>query len=173
MTTPATPTNRPPKLKWSMAELEALKALYPTHNAKQIGELLDRPWQAVLKQAQVHGIKKPPGCKVGRISGRTLPIGTETARAAKGVLRKVSNTGPKSARWVPAHRLDWEAINGPVPPGHYLVRRDRNLPPTPDNLQISDVTTERWMNDWPQDLKELATLRRQVLKEVEKAENPT
>jgi hypothetical protein len=158
-----------------MAELEALEALYQTHNAKQIGELLGRPWQAVLKQAQVHGIKKLPGCKVGagKGSGRTLPIGTESNRAFKGLLRKVSNTGPKSARWVPAHRLDWEAINGPVPPGYYLVRRDQNLPPTPDNLQISDVTTERWMNDWPQDLKELMSLRRQVLKQVEKAENPT
>jgi hypothetical protein len=50
-----------------------------------------------------------------------LPVGTER-RDKDGVLtRKVSDTGDRRADWRPVHTLEWEAANGPVPPGHFVL----------------------------------------------------
>lgn len=50
--------------------------------------------------------------------------------------RKVSDRGP--IRWVPIHRLVWEAANGPVPAGHVVVFRQGRR-----TLEESEITIDR------------------------------
>lgn len=66
-----------------------------------------------------------PGVLQGVAARRHKPIGTE--RIVGGYLeRKVHDGLPMRARWQPVHRLNWEALNGPVPDGHALKCLDGN-----------------------------------------------
>lgn len=84
------------------------------------------------------GVKRPgwaPGrmaatqFKKGQMSGAArhnyMPIGSE--RIKDGVLcRKVTDdpTLYPARRWVPVHRMVWEAVHGPVPDGHVVRFKD-------------------------------------------------
>lgn len=62
--------------------------------------------------------------KHGELTGRAhrlyKPIGTERVTLDGYIERKVNDCRPLHKRWRTVHTLNWEAINGPVPPGHYL-----------------------------------------------------
>lgn len=55
-----------------------------------------------------------------------LPIGHERVNADGYLERKITEEGHGAQRWRAVHVLNWEAVNGPLPPGHALVFRDRN-----------------------------------------------
>lgn len=48
------------------------------------------------------------------------PIGTLRLDKDGNLTQKVSDSPKRSARWVPVHRLVWEAANGPIPAGHIV-----------------------------------------------------
>lgn len=66
-----------------------------------------------------------PGWRQGAAARRHKPIGAE--RIIDGYLeRKVHDGLPLHSRWQAVHRLNWEAVNGPVPEGHALKCLDGN-----------------------------------------------
>lgn len=61
-----------------------------------------------------------PGGRSGRAAELWKPIGTE--RVSKGGYRerKVNDDLPLQSRWRAVHLIRWEALHGPLPPGHAL-----------------------------------------------------
>jgi hypothetical protein len=57
----------------------------------------------------------------------TLPVGSLRIinhHGGKQLERKVSTArGPNHVRWKAVHRLVWEAVHGPTPPGHIVIFR--------------------------------------------------
>lgn len=77
----------------------------------------------------------PLGCEKGwfkkgeRVGGENRnhkPIGHERVRDDGYLERKVNEDMPFYKRWALVHRLNWEAVNGPVPSGHRLKCLDGN-----------------------------------------------
>ena len=63
------------------------------------------------------------------------PIGAEKWKRGRRV-RKVVHTG-RDSDWVFVHRLNWEAVHGPIPPGHVLAFRDGDMRnASVDNLEL-------------------------------------
>lgn len=54
------------------------------------------------------------------------PVGSERIDRDGILWRKVSDTRNKRADWQAVHVLTWEAINGPLPRGKFVVFADRN-----------------------------------------------
>lgn len=77
----------------------------------------------------------------GQMSGaaahRFKPVGSE--RTIDGYLyRKVAAVpGPWTQNWKLIHRLLWESLHGPIPPGHAVVFKNGNRTDIrPDNLEL-------------------------------------
>ena len=62
--------------------------------------------------------------KKGERSGVAIklwkPIGTERVTIDGYVERKVNEGLPRKNRWKQVHRINWEAVNGPIPEGYAL-----------------------------------------------------
>lgn len=78
--------------------------------------------------------------KKGEMSGRAAqlvqPIGAERVTREGYLERKVNNDLPFRSRWKQVHRINWEAVNGPIPAGHVLKCLDG------DRLHVSP---ENWL----------------------------
>lgn len=107
---------------------------------------------------------------------RTLvPIGTERVR--DGYLwRKVrDDLVPVRRNWREVHRIVWEEANGPVPPGHAVVFRNRDRSDIRlDNLELitrSELGRRNAMHRLPAEVRKVihtkAALTRQINKLVE------
>lgn len=68
--------------------------------------------------------------KKGQLSGTALerqkPIGSERLSKEGYIERKIHNGLPMQSRWRGVHRINWEAIHGPVPKGCILKSLDGN-----------------------------------------------
>ena len=85
------------------------------------------PWNAGLKGYQAGGRSKETQFKLGdKPSNSWRPIGAERTTRDGTLMRKVADTGIKSADWRPVHVLIWEHHNGPLPAGLIVVFQDRN-----------------------------------------------
>ncbi|GHC72919.1 hypothetical protein GCM10007320_09140 [Pseudorhodoferax aquiterrae] len=51
------------------------------------------------------------------------PVGSESYNKEGLLIRKVSDTGNRRVDWRRVDELDWEAVHGPIPAGHFLVRQ--------------------------------------------------
>jgi hypothetical protein len=90
----------------------------------------DKPWNAGLKGWQAGGRSKDTQFKLGEKPSNTWrPIGAERTSKDGVLFRKVADTGNKKTDWRAVHVVIWEEDNGPLPPGHIVVFRDKN----PDN----------------------------------------
>lgn len=90
-----------------------------------------------------------PGCratqfKKGQMTGAAqhnyVPIGSLRVTKDGYLERKVTddqNVYP-ARRWVAEHRLVWEQVNGPIPPGHIVV-----FLPGMKTANVGDVTVDR------------------------------
>lgn len=58
-----------------------------------------------------------PGCRGGRAAEIYKPIGTERLSKDGYLERKIHDGMPFQSRWRAVHLLNWEAVNGPIPPG--------------------------------------------------------
>lgn len=95
---------------------------------------LRRPGYAPGRMAQTQ-FKK--GELTGRARQIVKPIGFERVSKDGYLERKINNDLPMQARWRAVHLIEWEAVNGPMPPGHALVfingnKQDIRL----DNLKL-------------------------------------
>lgn len=88
------------------------------------------PWNKGVKG--VVGIQA--GCRATQFkkgrppqeSRNYLPIGSLRMTADGWLERKVTDDHPVPARrWVAEHRLVWERANGPIPPGHIVIFKDK------------------------------------------------
>lgn len=66
------------------------------------------------------------------------PIGSLRITKDGTLQRKVHDGLPLQSRWKAVHHLVWEAVNGPVPPGHVVVFKDRKR----TNVE-AEITAER------------------------------
>jgi hypothetical protein len=66
------------------------------------------------------------GHRGGRAAERYKPIGTERITEDGYRERKVHDGLPMQSRWQLVQRIEWEAVNGPVPDGHALKCLDGN-----------------------------------------------
>lgn len=84
------------------------------------------PWNAGHKGWQAGGRSAQTQFTPGMMPHNTHPLGG--LRVIKGktggsqLERKIgTQSGPPHLRWRSVHRLVWEAVHGPVPPGHIVV----------------------------------------------------
>ena len=140
--------------RWSDAEERALRRLYQTHTAREIGERLGRSRIAIknkaLKLGLGNGIKSHnAGCfKPGLVSwnkgtrfiagGRSAethfkpgdkphtwnPVWHERVSNEGYLQRKVTDTGVTGRDYRPVHHLVWQEAGREIPPGYALVFRD-------------------------------------------------
>lgn len=76
------------------------------------------------------------GERRGVANANYRPIGTERVTEDGYLERKIHDGLPLQSRWRAVHLLNWEAINGPVPPGHALKCLDGNrLNTNPQNWE--------------------------------------
>lgn len=61
-----------------------------------------------------------PGSRTGKAAENYKPIGTERITADGYRERKVNDDLPFKDRWKLVQRIEWEAVNGPVPEGYAL-----------------------------------------------------
>lgn len=83
------------------------------------------PWNKGVK-----GLQLAPATqfRAGQCNGHAAqlvkPLGAQRINSEGYLERKVSDQpGPPNLRWVPVHRLVWEAAHGPVPPACIVVFR--------------------------------------------------
>lgn len=99
----------------------------------------------------------------GRRSYRWSPIGTERINSNGYLLRKVTDTGRSSNDWKPVHKLVWEAVHGPVPPGQILSFRDGDKSNIAlENLHLrtrADMMDENNLRNLPPEVQEVIRLK--------------
>lgn len=140
--------------RWSDAEERALRRLYATHTAREIGERLGRSRIAIKNKALKLGLgncvkSHNAGCFKPRLvpwnkgtryiaGGRSAetrfqpgdkphtwnPVGHERVSKEGYLLRKVTDTGVTRRDYRPVHHLVWQEAGREIPPGHALVFRD-------------------------------------------------
>ncbi|KQP13323.1 hypothetical protein ASF45_30900 [Pseudorhodoferax sp. Leaf265] len=115
---------------WTKEDEDQLRALYPVTSVEQISQLTGRNVPAIYKRAYELGLKK-----LHHPARNWRPIGSE--RLDRGILiRKVTDTGNPKKDWKRVDVIEWEAKNGPIPPGYSLMLKDGNGPRTQDNLAL-------------------------------------
>lgn len=65
-----------------------------------------------------------PGVRQGVAVKLYKPIGSERVTIDGYLERKINDAMPLQKRWRAVHVLLWEAVHGPVPPGHAIVFRN-------------------------------------------------
>lgn len=114
---------------WSEQQLALLRALYPTTTAAELAPLLGRTPSAIGQMAAALKLEKLVYLP------RSKPIGSE--RMDRGhLIRKVTDTRQPKKDWKRVDVIEWEALNGPVPPGMSLVVRESGLSRAPENLML-------------------------------------
>ena len=86
-------------------------------------------------RARCAGTMFRKGNKSGRAEAMEKPLGYERLTPEGYIQRKVNNDRPFNRRWKLVHRINWEAVNGPVPNGYALKCRDGNK---------ANVAAENW-----------------------------
>jgi hypothetical protein len=118
------------KRLWTKEDEDQLRALYPVASVKQISQLTGRNVPAIYRRAFDLGLKRP-----AHPVRNWKPIGSE--RMDRGILiRKVTDTGRDKKDWKRVDVIEWEAKNGPIPPGYSLMLKDGNGQRTQDNLAL-------------------------------------
>jgi len=100
----------------------------------------------------------------GRAAEKYQPIGTERISKDGYVERKIHDGMPLQSRWRGVHLIRWEAINGPLPPGHALVFKDGDKANTgPENMELLTraelMLRNSYHNRYPKDVGRLIQLR--------------
>lgn len=112
--------------------------------------------------------------KAGTLNGRAAqlyqPIGSERVNFYGHLERKVTDDPSicSTRRWVPVHRLVWEAAHGPIPPKHVVTFKPGRLTTnaeeiTPDALELlsmrENMARNSRHNRYPPEVNQLIQLR--------------
>jgi hypothetical protein len=107
---------------------------------------------------------------LGHVAGNAAPIGAEKWKRGRKV-RKVRHTG-RDSDWIFVHRLNWEAVNGPIPPGHVLAFRDGDMRnASVDNLELitaSENMARNSVHHLPRPLRDLCFTHGLITREINK-----
>lgn len=128
------------------------------------------PWNKNMKGWKPPGAEKTWFTKGHLPVNRTLPVGSEATEKGGYLYVKVAMPNV----WKSKHQLIWEQHNGPMPKGHVIVFRDRNIRNfDPENLMLISRAELAVMNHelkWSDDptinttKKHIATLKTTVSK---------
>lgn len=161
------PTNWKPigTERWETHKKVMLRKVTDTGNPKKDWRRVD-----VLEWEAVHG-PLPPGVAL-RLNRATSPLGAERLDRDGLPIRKIANTG-KRQDWKRIDVIEWEAVNGPVPPGYMLMLKNFSLPRTLDNLAL--FTREEHLarvavHTMPEELRPLMNLKAQITKAIKRLE---
>lgn len=120
-----------------------------------------KPWNAGAKGWKAGGRSAETRFKPGQRPHTWQPIGSERFSKEGYLQRKVTDTGYPPRDWVGVHVLLWQEHNGPVPPGHIVIFRDKNKRNiTIDNLELitrAEHCRRNSIHRYPPELK--ATIR--------------
>lgn len=119
------------------------------------------PWNKGLKG--VNGVS-PTRFKKGNTPPQWRAVGSERITKDGVLVRKISDTGVKTADWRAVHVLVWEEHNGPVPDGMIVVFKDRNQEHrTIENLECitraENMRRNSHYNRYPPEIAKLIQLR--------------
>jgi hypothetical protein len=129
-------------------------------------------WQAGGRSVETQFRKGRPACEAHNYK----PVGTERINRDGYLERKVTDDPSivSVRRWVPVHRLVWEAVNGPVPAGHVVCflpgRRttDRDLI-TVDTIELvhrADLARRNHPKNRSPELAKLIQLKGAITRQV-------
>lgn len=153
--------------RWTDPELAVVRELYPTMTVQHIGQMLGRTAKSVQRLAQTLKLRKEV-----HAPRNWRPIGSE--RMDKGILiRKVTDTGQPKKDWKRVDVIEWEAINGPVPPGKLLILIDPAKPRTPDNLGLfthEEHFARVTVQNLPPEVMQLCQLKGQITQAINRWE---
>lgn len=131
-----------------------------------------KTWNAGMKGLQIGGeaTRFQPGHRGGKAAEVYRPIGAERVRDGY-LYRKMRDDGPMHKRWELVHRLNWEAVHGPIPAGHVLVFRNNNrMDVDPDNLELlsrRELVARNTIHRYPPALRSLIRLNAKVRREID------
>lgn len=111
-----------------------------------------------------------PGTLNGRAAEMYKPVGSERVNYCGHLERKVTDdpTICSTRRWVPVHRLVWEAAHGPIPPKHVVAFKPGRFSTnadeiTPDALELltmrENMARNSRHNRYPPEVNQLIQLR--------------
>lgn len=126
----------------------------------------DRRWFAGGRSAETR-------FKRGAMPQTWRPIGSERTDKDGILWRKVTDTRRKSD-WKAVHVLAWEAVNGPLPRGKFVVFADRNQRNfDPENL-LAVTRAENMLRNtvhrYPKEIQRLVQLRGALNRQINKRE---
>lgn len=130
-----------------------------------------KSWNAGMKGLQIGGKETQfkPGHRGGRAEQVYQPIGTERVRDGY-LYRKLRDAGPMHKRWEMVHRLNWEAVNGPIPDGHVVVFRNGNrMQVAVENLELisrADLARRNTIHRYPREVKDLIRLNAKLQRTI-------
>lgn len=101
-------------------------------------------WNSGMKGWKAGGRSALHRFKPGQEPASTLPLGSyrvTTHHISGPQLQKKTSTakGSNDKRWTPVSRLVWEQANGPVPAGHFVVFKHRDL----RTVVLAEITPEK------------------------------
>lgn len=138
-----------------------------------------KTWNTGMKGLDMGGRSVDTRFKPGRLPHNHVPVGTivpATDSRGQYTYLKIKIAEPKT--WKFLHTLNWEAVNGPVPPGHVLIFRDGNRENCAvENLECitrgENSSRNRWKhwNDIPQPLKQAISLKNQLINTLREIKN--
>ncbi len=154
------------ELWWTPEQEEQVRELYPTLGADCLAKIMGRTAAAISMRA--HLLK---GGKHNKKTKNKMSIGDERLNSHGLLVRKMMNTGNQWRDWKRVDVIEWEAINGPVPPGKVLARVNPYLPRSPNNMALfskEELSAHFTGMHAPPEMRELMSLKRQILRALKK-----
>ena len=125
------------------------------------------PWNKGMKG---YSANSPTRFQKGSHAPRWVPIGTEKVNGYGYLERKVAESHDRKIAWKAVHKLNWEAINGPIPAGHTLSFRDGNKANVEvENLELitrADLLSRNTMHRLPAELREVIHLKCRLTRKI-------
>lgn len=157
--------------------IQILKIVKPA-GAKNAGRFRPglSPWNkgmAFDSGGRSHETRFEPGHRGGKAAELYKPIGSERISKDGYLQRKINDDMPLQARWRGVHILVWEEANGPLPKGHAIVFKNKDMTDRRlENLEcISRAELMRRNNmhtNYPKEITLLIQLRGAVTRQINK-----
>lgn len=166
-------------LPYSPEEAQYVDDHFLTSSIREIAAHLGRSEDSINTFAKRRGLSKggrrinPPGARPANYK----PIGSTMAGNRGQTYVKVREGGWPDA-WELLHRLNWEAVNGPVPEGHVLTFRDGDhTNAAVENLEL--VASKDWIKRYipehtlPPELAQLIRLKAVLVRQINQQTSTT
>lgn len=133
------------------------------------------PWNAGIKGWKAGGNSVKTQFKEGQNPHNWNPIGHERLTKDGYLQRKMTDTKCTRKDYRFVHHMLWEAVNGPVPPGHALAFKDGNKANiTIDNLELltrAELCRRNSIHRYPPELKDLIRLQKKLERTIRKRDD--